>query len=373
MTSARPFSDPPLVEIDAVAGSIQSRVRAALQTMIDDGRLQPGERLVETHVATAFGVSRSPVRASLAALWRERRLRKAEGHGYLVAGAARAATAGRLARLDVARIEPAPLWEPVYAGVEATVARHVLFHSLRLTEERLGEHFGVSRTVARDVLGRMHAVGLVGKDRPGRWLIDRLTPERLQHLYELRGLLEPAALRQALPQLPGDWLHTVRDEAQAVAGATVSQSGSRQGGNNRGGKGEARRRDAGTGTGAGRPDEAGRLQAFDRLEQALHIDLLDHCPNRELLRALQPTRLLLVLNRYLRDLAIAPTGAVAKATLDEHLQVIDLLLARDVDAACIALDQHLRHSAQLWRGRYRKAQSAAHREPLPDWLTIVTG
>ena len=326
----------PAADLEAEGGSIQSRVHAALQVMIADGRLQPGERLIETRVAAAFGVSRSPVRASLAALWRERKLRKAEGHGYLVSGPASVATLGRLATLDVPAIEPAPLWAPIYAEVESTLARHVLFHSVRLTEARLGQHFGVSRTVVRDVLGRMHAVGLVGKDRPGRWQAERLTPERLQHLYELRWLIEPAALRLAAPLIPPARLWSVASQMRAKARSST-----------------------------------GSAAVFDHQEQLLHVDLLGYCPNLELLRALQPTRLLLVLNRYLRDLSIAPPVQMARTTMSEHREVVDLLLAGQVGDACTALEQHLRHSAEIWRSRYRRAQSAPRREAPPDWLATV--
>ena len=113
-----------------------------------------------------FQVSRSPARATLQALCREQLVRKAQGRGYLVAGTAPANTVGRLATLDAVRIQPAPLWERVYAEVELQLARHVLFRPVRLTEEKLAEHFGVSRTVARDVLARMQSVGLVGKVPP---------------------------------------------------------------------------------------------------------------------------------------------------------------------------------------------------------------
>ena len=336
MTPPRPSIAREAVGLAAEGGSIQSRIHAILTTMIADGRLQPGERLIETHVAAAFGVSRSPVRAALVALWHERRLRRVDGRGYLVSGPAALAMAGRPATLDVAAIEPTPLWSHIYADVESTLARHVLFHSVRLTEARLGQHFGVSRTVVRDVLGRMHATGLVGKERPGRWQVDRLTPERLQHLYELRWLLEPAALRQAAPRVPPAWLSSVAHRIRSQA-----------------------------------PISTGDPALFDHLEQDLHVELLGHCPNLELLRALQPTRLLLVLNRYLRELSIAPPAPMARTTMNEHLEVVDLLLAGRVEQACSALERHLRHSAEIWRSRYRKARFVAHGEPLPDWLAVA--
>ncbi len=314
--------------------SVQERLQAELKAMIADGRIRPGERLLEVKVADAFSVSRSPARATLKALAAEGRIRKAEGRGYRVAGPATAAATGRLATLDPVSIQPAPLWERVYADVELHLARQILFRTVRLTEERLAAHFDVSRTVARDVLARMEAVGLVGKDRLGRWVAERVTPERIRHLYELRWLLEPAALRQAAARLPAEWLREVRQAMQSTLHRMPASDG---------------------------PE-------MDRLEHLLHVQMMEHCPNRELIRALGPTRLLLVLNRYLIELSIDPPAHDVTDTLKEHLDVVDRLLARDWEGAAGALERHLRRSCGLWQVRHRQAARAAGAAPLAPYL-----
>ena len=316
---------------------MQRRVHAALKSMIADGRIQPGERLLEVRVADAFQVSRSPARATLQALCREQLVRKAQGRGYLVAGTAPANTVGRLATLDAVRIQPAPLWERVYAEVELQLARHVLFRPVRLTEEKLAEHFGVSRTVARDVLARMQSVGLVGKDRLGRWMAERVTPARIRHLYELRWLLEPAALMQAAPKIDRRQLELARD---ALAG-TLAQM---------------RRADS--------PE-------MDRLEHALHVQMMDACPNRELVRALGPTRLLLVLNRYMFDLYVGMPTEVLAGSMSEHLHVVECLLADDPAAAGAALEAHLRASCKHWLERYARAAEKPAKASCESYLTPV--
>lgn len=314
--------------------SVQERLQAELKAMIADGRIRPGERLLEVKVADAFSVSRSPARATLKALAAERLLRKTEGRGYRVAGAATAAAAGRLARLDPVSIQPTPLWERVYAAVELDLARQILFRTVRLTEERIAAHFDVSRTVARDVLARMEAVGLVGKDHLGRWVAERVTPQRITHLYELRWLLESAALRQAAPRLPAAWLQATRQAMQAMLQRMPASDG---------------------------PE-------MDRLEQLLHVQMMEHCPNRELVRALGPTRLLLVLNRYLIELSIDLPVHTATDTLQEHLEVVDRLLAGDGAGAAAALEHHLRHSCGLWPVRYRQAEQRTGAAPLAPYL-----
>lgn len=319
------------------SGSMQRRVHAMLKSMIADGRIQPGERLLEVKVAGAFNVSRSPARATLQALCRERLVRKAQGRGYLVSGAAPAASLGRLATLDAVTIQPAPLWERVYAEVELHLATHILFRSVRLTEEKLADHYGVSRTVARDVLARMHSVGLVGKDKLGRWIAEQVTPSRILHLYELRWLLEPAALMQAAPLIGRQRLVVARDALAETLGHMRC---------------------------ADSPE-------MDRLEQDLHVQLMNACPNREIVRALGPTRLLLVLNRYMFDLYIGVPTEVLTGSLREHLRVIDCLLDRDWAGAGKALEAHLRASCEHWQNRYRQV-SRERREPrVEPYLSLI--
>lgn len=316
---------------------MQRRVHAMLKSMIADGRIQPGERLLEVKVADAFNVSRSPARATLQALCRERLVRKAQGRGYLVCGAGARNSPGRLATLDTVRIQPAPLWERVYAEVELHLATHILFRSVRLTEEKLADHYGVSRTVARDVLARMHGVGLVGKDRTGRWIAERITPSRICHLYELRWLLEPAALMQAAPLIDRKRLELARDAlAQTLAHMRLADS----------------------------PE-------LDRLEQDLHVQLMSACPNREIVRALGPTRLLLVLNRYMFDLYIGVPTAVLTGSLREHLRVIDCLLARDWAGAGKALEAHLRASCDHWQNRYRQVAKDPGQPRFEPYLSSI--
>ncbi|MEO6270055.1 MAG: GntR family transcriptional regulator, partial [Lautropia sp.] len=68
----RPSATAPDQNASQDSGSLQRRVHAALKAMIAQGRIQPGERLLEVKVAHAFQVSRSPARATLQALCQER-------------------------------------------------------------------------------------------------------------------------------------------------------------------------------------------------------------------------------------------------------------------------------------------------------------
>jgi DNA-binding GntR family transcriptional regulator len=70
----------PIARRDNIAGVLVDAVRA----MIVDGRLAPGARINEVHLATALGVSRTPLREALARLTQEGALTSRSRIGYAV-------------------------------------------------------------------------------------------------------------------------------------------------------------------------------------------------------------------------------------------------------------------------------------------------
>lgn len=296
---------------------MQQRAYALLRDMIEQGRIRPGERLLEAQVAKAFGISRSPARHALQALCDARLLREAAGRGYQVPGRGRAAGEGQIASLEVSKITPLPQWERMYKGLEQELCIRVLFGSVRITEERLAEHFGVSRTVVRDVLGRMHSAGLVTKDSLGHWIAERMTPNRIRDLFQLRYLLEPEALRQSAPLVP-------RDQLERTLAALEHML-------------------------ANYPAE---IAAIDRAETDLHIDLLSHCPNREITQALKRTHLLFAPTRHLFDPFLKVPSEVLQSAFLEHRQIVELLLLRKIGKAAVALHEHLKEADSRWLQRF---------------------
>jgi DNA-binding GntR family transcriptional regulator len=319
--------------------SIQDRAYALLKGMIKEGKLQPGERLLEAQVARAFGISRSPARHALRLLCDEKLIRESSGRGYAVHG--RLGQRGmstdnpahaRRAVLDSVKILAVPQWERMYGQLERELCSCMIFSSVRIVEERLAEHFGVSRTVVRDVLARMHSVGLVTKDSLGGWVAMQVTPDKTHHLYELRWLLEPQALLQAAPHVSTEYLESAR--------STVIEALD------------------------GFPREG-----FDTdvVENDLHVTLLGHCPNEEILHSLARTRVLFVPTRYLFDPVLRiPLDLIADA-LKEHAEIYTLLLDGKDEKAARALYEHLKQADERWLRRFRGAESIARGE-MPSYL-----
>lgn len=309
--------------------SVQERAYLLLKAMIGDGRLLPGQKLLEAQVVKAFGISRSPARYALKALCDDSLVKEAPGRGYEVVGNA-AASPGPKAVIEPTAIPSVARWETIYGQVEREICSRMLFADIRIVEDRLAAQFGVSRTVAHDVLSRMHSVGLIAKDRFGRWVARRVTPDQTHHLYELRWLLEPEALRQAAAHVSARDLEIARDSVRDALD--------------------------------GFPREGFDME---KVETDLHVTLLSHCPNGEILQALARTRMLFAPTRHLFDPVLHIPLTLITDALHEHLEIYELLLKHKPAKAAAALSEHLKHADARWLERFAGAGEASLAAPPP--------
>jgi DNA-binding GntR family transcriptional regulator len=314
---------------------IYNQIRATM----DAGELRPGHLLSVMQIAKAFDVSRSSVGQALDLLVAGKLLTRLERKGYLV-------TRPRQGRIDPADVAPysfgptpiamAPSWKRVYKELEREVATQMLFRSVRVTEDRLSSHFGVSRTVVREALAQLAANGLVAKDRQGHWYANRVTPATLHSMYELRWLLEPAALLDSAPKLPKSSV----EMAWRRLNTTI-------------------RRFPRVGS-----------SDLDQLEHDLHDTLLGHCANKPLLRVLAQTRLLIIATRYIFDDYLSISTTISHQSALEHLRVIECVRAGDFAGAGAALREHLHNSLGHWIRRLENVAQIAQ-PPMPAFLVSV--
>ncbi|MEP9352138.1 GntR family transcriptional regulator [Xanthobacter sp. KR7-65] len=299
--------------VAGIAPRLHERAFDILAAQIASGALAPGQRLLESHVAERFGISRAPARQALARLERAGLLRRAEGHGFEVVS-----LAGPVPGLAVIEAVPpgdAPIqlapestWQRIYADVEQEVVSRTALGAFRVVENHLAAYYGVSRTVAREVLSRLNQRGIVRKDARLHWYAPALTPAYVAELFEMRAILEPAALRLAAPRLSPQSIAALRAN---LLDATA------------------------------RPEavDAARLGA---LESELHVSLLGQCGNATLMEALATCQTLLVALTFLYSRT--PQNHGREPFIGEHLDVAERLASGAVDAAADALRDHLRGS-----------------------------
>lgn len=317
---SRSVLEPPLYE----------RLAAVLAGEIARGEVGQGTRLYESHVATRFGTSRAPAREALSRLAAQGLVAPADGRarGFTVISGGAVLPAPVPADLDMA-IRPA--WEQIYDEIEESIASRIAFGSWRVNETILGARFGVSRTVAREVLGRLQSRGLVtsvGK----RWVAPELTPQRLKEFYEMRAILECAALRH----IDNDVSHARLCRMYASLEAAIADT----------------------------PDGA----TLDALEVELHVELLQTCPNVMLRSAMRQYQVLLLAHRFFYRLTARLFDE--EPFLREHLAILGALLDRDPGRAADLLGAHLRASEHRASIRVERIRSIVIHAPI-DYLEPV--
>lgn len=119
--------------------------------------------------------------------------------------------------------EHAAAHERVYRALRTQIMHGELEPGAALTLRGVGAQFGVSMTPAREAVRRLVAEGALSLSGSGRVSTPELSPERIEELAALRGLLEPELASRALPRA-----HTALiDRMQAIntAIAEAVQSG----------------------------------------------------------------------------------------------------------------------------------------------------
>jgi DNA-binding GntR family transcriptional regulator len=314
---------------------LYQRVIAILDHQIRQGDITANASLTETAVAARFGISRAPARRALVELEQAGLIARTDARGFVVVGGGADCRARRKDRDPTAlevrdlKLVPQPSWERIYAAVESEIIARISFASWRLNEAELARHYGVSRTVARDVLSRLQQRGVVRKDDRSRWIAPALSSKHVAELYEVRWLLEPVALTKAAPNLPDAVLaHVRRNLTDAIARA--HQIGG---------------------------------ETLDQLERDLHVTLLGYCDNRALVQAITTPQSLIIAHCFLYRWTsrLFPT----EPFLPEHLEVIERLEAGRTADAAKALEEHLRVSHERVMTRVNAIATGPQPEPLP--------
>ena len=220
--------------------------------------------------------------------------------------------------------------------MEREIAGRSSFAGWRVIEAKLAEHYGVSRTVARDVLGRLQQRGVVRKDERSRWYAPALSPTYVSELYELRWVLEPVALAKAAANAPPGLLARMHDSLEATLTHPRTITG----------------------------------ETLDRLEEDLHITLLGHCGNLSLMQAITLPQSLLIAHRFLYGWN--PRLFETEPFLQEHLAIVDRLAAGKVAEAAATLEAHLKVSRDRAIARIDVVGKQFNPESLP-YLERIAG
>lgn len=293
-------------------------IARVLRENIAAGILPEGFVLLEGPIATVMQTSRVPVQAALRQLLEDGLVRRFDGRGYLVGGAAAAPVPIRrdIRELDLSipamvddALQTRGTWRHVYDEVEEEVASCQIFGEFRIVETELADDLGVSRTVVRDVLARLQERGLIRKSPASHWIAGPLTARTVSEKFELRGIVEPAALRLAAPNI-----------RYAEVEALLKRIGT---------------------------DPA-------ITPQDMADALMEHCiaqaPNTALVELIRSNRLLLsAVDRALIRLGLPPD----EEAIEQYQTLMELISRHPIDSACEYLRDHLSITARRYLARMK--------------------
>lgn len=166
----------------------------------------------------------------------------------------------------------------------------------RINESALSGQLEVSRTPLREALSRLASDGFV-TTRPRRgFFVQTLEPEAIRELYQVRGILDPAALELAGPPSAAR-LRRLAELNRRIAGC----------------EGDPRR--------------------TVELDEAWHRELLGHCPNRVVLELIET----FMLRTRPFERAYMAERATVRTVVDEHDRIRAALASGDLAGAVEAL------------------------------------
>ncbi|GAA1381943.1 GntR family transcriptional regulator [Kitasatospora putterlickiae] len=182
----------------------------------------------------------------------------------------------------------------------------------------LAADFGVSATPVREAMLDLAREGLVEAVRNKGFRVTELTERDLDDFTEIRALIEVPTVGRVARTANADQLEALRPQAEAIVVA------------------------------AGKQDLIGYLEA----DRQFHLDLLGLAGNSRLVEVVGDLRKrsrLYGLNR------LAERGELVSSA-EEHLELLDLMIAGDAPAAESCMTRHLSHVRSLWADDHQEAE-----------------
>jgi DNA-binding GntR family transcriptional regulator len=182
----------------------------------------------------------------------------------------------------------------------------------QLRQDAIAAELQVSRIPVREAFRELLAEGLIDINPNRGAVVSALAPGEIEELFRIRALLESEVLRASIPNLTA---------AQFAVAESLH---------------ERFRRDL---------DDASHISAWGRLNHQFHAALYAgaNMPQfNALLRNVNNNG-----ERYTRLQLFLTEGR--ERAIAEHQRLLELARARDVDAACLLLDQHIRAAGRSLR------------------------
>jgi DNA-binding GntR family transcriptional regulator len=177
----------------------------------------------------------------------------------------------------------------------------------------LGTRFGVSATPVREAMVDLSREGLVETVPNKGFRVTAVSESDLDDIAALRMLVEPPTVREVTPRIPAEAIPALRELARAIVDNAA----------------------------------AGDLVTYTEADRRFHLAILEYSHNQRLLTLVSDLR---SHTRLYGLLGMVDRGTLA-ASAAEHLELVDLIAARDAQAAGNLMKRHIGRVRAEWANR----------------------
>lgn len=207
------------------------------------------------------------------------------------------------------------LREAVAHALRAAVVSGEMEPGVVYSAPTLSARFGVSPTPVREAMLDLAKEGLVVSVRNKGFRVTQVSDTDLDHITELRLLIEPPTVRKITPRIPAGDFAQLRSLASEIVDAAAS----------------------------------GQLIEYVEADRQFHLKLLGYSGNPRLIDTISSLRA----QTRLYGLAPLVEGGVLTDSAQEHHELVDLLEQGDGRTAERLMRRHIGHVRREWAGPAR--------------------
>jgi DNA-binding GntR family transcriptional regulator len=194
----------------------------------------------------------------------------------------------------------------VVVHLMAAIFQGTLPAGSRLVIRSIAEQLGISATPIREALLGLEAIGVVQFIHNRGGVVKPFGPQQLREIYHVRRILEVEAARCACGRISQKELTSYRDDIQQMLASSSDKS----------------------------PEWSRRAMEVDR---RLHELIANHCGDARLADEINRYNTLVIAIREI----VGNRRHVQQEGLEEHVPIIDALLAADADKVAAAMTHHV--------------------------------
>ena len=174
----------------------------------------------------------------------------------------------------------------------------------RLTEKKIAEELGVSRTPVREALYRLTSLGLIKMIPHRGFLISRWSSKEIEDVIELRSVLEAFAVRLAIRHISEKEIDELKDLINKMRKAVLKRD----------------------------------VMKASCLNSLFHDKIVHASRNKELSEVMEPIKNKIY---HFRIISISSSNRL-KESFEEHKKILDAIINKDIELAQGLTSQHIK-------------------------------